>query len=290
MTTILTPEEKQRLLRALREDPDFRDEVRAQLLGREMLQVPERITALTAQVEALAATAREHTRHLQEHTKQLEEHTRQLAELTATAKEHTRQLEEHTRQLAELTATAKEHTKQLAELTAQLAELTATAKEHTKQFVELNATAKEQGRRIDNHTARFERMERDLGDIKGYYAESRPGHTMAAICDEMGFEEIRTVTPTELLPIARRLSLNPSQRRSFRAADLVFIAQDAAGNQTWFAVEISWTVGQRDIDRARRNAELLSQDLGRPAQAVVVGQRYDNELDWSGAAWVSLES
>lgn len=217
-------------------------------LGRELLQVPERITALTAQVEALAATAREHTRHLQEHTKQLEEHTRQLAELTA------------------------------------------TAKEHTKQFVELNATAKEQGRRIDNHTARFERMERDLGDIKGYYAESRPGHTMAAICDELGFDEIRTVSPTELLPIARRLSLSPSQRRSFRAADLVFIAQDAAGSQTWFAVEISWTVGQRDIDRARRNAELLSQDLGRPAQAVVVGQRYDNELDWSGAAWVSLES
>ncbi len=276
MTTILTPEEKQRLLRALREDPDFRDEVRAQVLGRELLQVPERITALTAQVEALAATAKEHT-------KQLEEHTRQLAELTATAREHTKQLEEHTRQLAELTATAKEHTKQLAELTA-------TAKEHTKQFVELNATAKEQGRRIDNHTARFERMERDLGDIKGYYAESRPGHTMAAICDELGFEEIRTVSPTELLPIARRLSLNPSQRRSFRAADLVFIAQDAAGNQTWFAVEISWTVGQRDIDRARRNAELLSQDQGRPAQAVVVGQRYDNELDWSGAAWVSLES
>ena len=234
MTTILTPEEKQRLRRALREDPDFRDEVRAQVLGRELLQVPERITALTAQVEALAATAKEHTR--------------------------------------------------------QLVELTATAREHTKQFVELNATAKEQSRWIDNHTARFERMERDLGDIKGYYAESRPGHTMAAICDELGFEEIRTVTPAELLPIARRLSLSPSQRRSFRAADLVFIAQDAAGNQTWFAVEISWTVGQRDIDRARRNAELLSQDLGRPAQAVVVGQRYDNELDWSGAAWVSLES
>ena len=276
MTTILTPEEKQRLLRALREDPDFRDEVRSQVLGWEMLQVPERITALTAQVEALAATAKEHT-------KQLEEHTLQLAELTATAKEHTLQL-------AELTATAKEHTKQLAELTAQLAGLAATAKEHTKQFVELNATVKEHGRKIDNHTARFDRMERDLGDIKGYYAESRPGHTIAAICDELGFEEIRTVSPTELLPIARRLSLNPSQRRSFRAADLVFIAQDAAGNQTWFAVEISWTVGQRDIDRARSNAELLSQDLGRPAQAVVVGQRYDNELDWSGATWVSLES
>lgn len=283
MTTILTPEEKQRLLRALREDPDFRDEVRSQVLGRELLQVPERITALTAQVEALAATAQEHTRQLEEHTKQLEEHTRQLAELAATAKEHTKQL-------AELAATAKEHTKQLAELTAQLAELTATAKEHTKQFVELNATVKEHGRKIDNHTARFDRMERDLGDIKGYYAESRPGHTIAAICDELGFEEIRTVSPTELLPIARRLSLNPSQRRSFRAADLVFIAQDAAGSQTWFAVEISWTISQRDIDRARRNAELLSQDLGHPTQAVVVGQRYDNELDWSGAAWVSLES
>ena len=283
MTTILTPEEKQRLLRALREDPDFRDEVRSQVLGRELLQVPERITELTAQVEALAATAREHTRHLEEHTRHLaelaataREHTKQLAELAATAREHTKQLAEHTRQLAELTA--------------QLAELTATAKEHTKQFVEINATVKEHGRKIDNHTARFDRMERDLGDIKGYYAESRPGHTIAAICDELGFEEIRTVSPAELLPIARRLSLNLSQRRSFRAADLVFIAQDAAGSQTWFAVEISWTISQRDIDRARRNAELLSQDLGRPAQAVVVGQRYDNELDWSGAAWVSLES
>ncbi len=50
MSTAMSAAERARFLQALREDPDFRDEVRGLLLGDELLQLPERFAHFAAYV------------------------------------------------------------------------------------------------------------------------------------------------------------------------------------------------------------------------------------------------
>ena len=278
----------------------------------------------TRQLVELRQTAEEHTRQLAEHTRQFvelrqtaEEHTRQLADQTAqlkelrqTAEEHTRQLEGHTQQFVELRQTAEEntrqimalrqtaeeHTRQLAEQTQQFVELRQTAEEHTRQLVEqtaqikeLRQTAEEHSRDLRNHTARMNRMEGDMSDIKGRIAEFQPLRTSYSIAFDLELKPpLVPVTMPELMEIAEQLDLDRDTRRSFIHADLVFTAQDENGQTLYCAVEVSWTVNQRDIDRARRNAGLLQQARTRPARAIVYGNRYENNLDWEKVDWVEM--
>lgn len=55
MTTTLSPELRQALLQALREDQEFREEAQALLLTQQLLQLPEQVARLTDQMAAFTA-------------------------------------------------------------------------------------------------------------------------------------------------------------------------------------------------------------------------------------------
>ena len=57
--------------------------------------------------------------------------------------------------------------------------------------------------------------------------------------------------------------------RSFRAADLIMLVRDDKGQPTYIALEASFTVAAKDIERAKRNAEYLQEFTGLPARGVV---------------------
>ena len=225
-----------------------------------------------------------------------EENTQQVLALRQTAEEHTRQLADQTQQFVELRQTAEENARQMAEQTAAIKELRQTAEEHTRQLVEqtaqikeLRQIAEEHSRDLRNHTARMNRMEGDMSDIKGRIAEFQPLRTSYSIASDLGLVlPIVPVTMPELMEIAEQLGLDRDTRRSFIHADLVFTVQDENGQTLYCAVEISWTVNQRDIDRARRNASLIQQARNRPARAIVYGNRYENNLDWEKVDWVEI--
>ena len=257
----------------------------------------------TAAIKELRQTAEEHTRQLERHTQQFvelrqtaEENTRQVLALRQTAEEHTRQLADQTQQFVELRQTAEENARQMAGQTAAIKELRQTAEEHTRQLVEqtaqikeLRQIAEEHSRDLRNHTARMNRMEGDMSDIKGRIAESQPLRTGHSIALDLDLKPpLVPVTMPDLMEIADQLGLDRDTRRSFVHADLVFTAQDENGQTLYCAVEISWTVNQRDIDRARRNAGLLQQARNQPARAIVYGNRYENNLDWEKVDWVEM--
>ena len=283
------------LYRILDEQPQWKEALRYQLLGPELLAGPERLDELTAgirelreTVSQLAETAAENTRQCVELRETAAEHTRQLAELREIAAEHTRQI-------AELREIAAEHTRQLAELTVQVHELRETAADHTRQFVELRETAAENTRQIvelrritANQTTRMNRMENDMSEVKGMLAEFRTERTCSLIADASKLAGPEPIPTEEMIRFANRLDLESSTRDSFIRADLVFLAQDQEDAPHYAAIEISWTVGQWDIDRARRNAALIEQATGIPALAVAAGNRYEEQLDWSEVAWVQL--
>ena len=306
------------LYRIIDEQPEWGEALRSRLLGAELLAMPRQLAQLTAETrdlravtEKLAETAAEHTVQLTEHTRQItelttqvKEHTvqlaeqsRQMAELTTQVKKHTVQLtelttqvKEHTVQLTELTTQVKEHTVQLAEQSRQIAELTTQVKEHTVQLVEQSRQLTELRRIAENHTARMERIGDDTSNLRGMVAEIQAEKTIAAIAADFDLQDPVLVSQTELLKMALQLGLDPDTRKSFVRADIVFQARDEGGNALYAAVEVSWTADWRDTGRARRNAALLEQATGYPAWSIVAGNRWVNDLDWTGIRWFLLEA
>ena len=284
------------LYRILDEQPQWAEAIRSRILGSELLSVPQRLDQLTEQinelretVSQLAATTAENTRQFAELRETAAEHTRQFAELretvsqlTATAEEHTRQFTELRETVSQLAATAAEHTRQFAELRETVSQLAATAEESTRHIIELCRITELQTRRMN-------RMETDIGKVKGIGAQIRAEQTIAVIADELELFNPVQVPTAELVKFAHQLKLDRSARSSFIRADLVFLAQDAHQSPIYCAVEVSWTVAHRDLQRARRNAELLKRATGAVAQAVVAGERYEDHLNWTGVAWCELE-
>ena len=75
MTTANTMEIVEDILRLMDERPEVLEAVRARVLTRELLEMPERMTRLEATVAELAVTTREHTAILKEHSAILKEHS-----------------------------------------------------------------------------------------------------------------------------------------------------------------------------------------------------------------------
>ena len=156
---------------------------------------------------------------------------------------------------------------------------------------EIRAFVEEQRTWNQNATARFDRMEGDMGSIKGFYANYKAAQEAPWIAADMGLEHVRTLSLHDLGRMAAR-NLPVNVARSFRDADLVMEVTD--GNETsYVAMEISFTADKRDSDRAIRNAGLLTQLTGKPARAAIASVRNDyevTELVESGALyWHPLE-
>ena len=286
-------------------------------------QLAETAAENTRQIAELRETAADHTRQLAEQTRQFVElretvsqlretaadNTRQIVELRETAADHTRQLAEQTRQFVELRETVSQLRETAADNTRQIVELRETTAEHTRQlaeqthqFVELRETVSQLAetaaentrqlaelRRITtNQTTRMNRMENDMSGVKGMKFEYRIERTCVIVANALELANPEMIPTAELLRFANQLGLEASTKDSFIQADLVFLGQDQEDTPHYAAVEISWTVGQWDIDRARRNAALIEQATGIPALAGAAGTRCEEQLDWSEVAWVRL--
>lgn len=154
-------------------------------------------------------------------------------------------------------------------------------KEQSAQIIGLHHTD-------ENHQARMDRMEKDMDELKGMLAEYRPERTSLRISALLGLTGPTPVPAAAIEQFAIWHNLDRQTRSSFVNADLVFTAQDEAGQPVYCAVEISWTVNQRDLDRASRNAALIRAASGQPTYAVAVGNRYENDLVWNEVNWTPL--
>ena len=68
-------------------------------------------------------------------------------------------------------------------------------------------------------------------------------------------------------------------------------ATDAAGEEWYLAVEVSYTANGRDTARAGRNALFLTRFTGRRAYAVVAGLRFDECIrpESGEVSWFQLD-
>ena len=112
---------------------------------------------------------------------------------------------------------------------------------------------------------------------------------------ELGLEPEDVLSPVEIA----RLSMNSAARdfdqsslQSFRDSDLIIRARTSDGELRYIAVEVSYTVGHSDIDRAIAHAELITLLTGVPSFPVVSGVRpaavAETRLDSDTIHWHQL--
>ncbi|MGC9149384.1 MAG: DUF3782 domain-containing protein, partial [Sulfolobales archaeon] len=106
MSELLSKEEKERILRTLEKDMEFRYAV-AGLVG--LAEVLKRLDSIEARLE-------EHSRILREHSEALQNHSKILEELIRGVEDLAKAVDEHSRRVEDLTKAVYEHSKTIAEL------------------------------------------------------------------------------------------------------------------------------------------------------------------------------
>ena len=149
--------------------------------------------------------------------------------------------------------------------------------------------------RMGRIEGRLDRLTDDVGILKGAHARQTALQQADMIAEEMGLALVRVLSSGDLrtlTPSQGVADIPASHLRSFRLADLVMEATSADGEASFVAVEISFTVNGRDTARAVRNAGFLSRFTGRPARAAVAGARLDervrDSLESEGVFWYEL--
>ena len=138
-------------------------------------------------------------------------------------------------------------------------------------------------------------VKNDVGVLKGLSAFAPTERRYGLIALELGLEPEDILTPVEIA----RLSMNDAARdidqsalQSFRDSDLIISARASGGELCYIAVEVSYTVGHSDIDRAIAHAELITRLTGVPAFPVVSGVRAaavaETRLDSDAIHWHQL--
>ena len=174
-----------------------------------------------------------------------------------------------TRELLELPQTVARSDEPLARIEENQAEL-------TKSQVALVSGHAQLAEALARVEARQDRIQDDLGWIKGRIIYDIVRNDAGQIAREMGFELEETLVRSDLMAISRGQDVSDLPRgtlQSFHRAELMMQVADEEGGQLYIAVEASFTANGRHSRRAIRNAELMTRFTGLPATAAVAGVR-----------------
>ena len=254
MTTINTIED---LLQLLDDNPQWVEALRVRLLSRELIELPEKFAKFSAAMEQFVAE-----------TKSFMAETKSFMAETKSFMAETKSFEAETKSF-------------MAETKGFMAE-TKSFMAETNDFISYQKTLNaEIIRRLDRLESDVKSIRDDLAPIKGAHARNAAHREALLIAEEFGFRLVRVVGFEELVSFARggnSEGIPANHIRSFHRADLIMDVQDRDGNDCYLAVEVSYTVDERDSVRAIRNAGFLTQFTGRPAYAAASGLRYDRRV------------
>ena len=127
-----------------------------------------------------------------------------------------------------------------------------------------------------------EQLRVDIGPLKAAHARNEATMEAPLIAQDMGFKLARVLELQERMELTAGQNLSGISRgdlRSFHRADLIMQVTDPQGQESYIAVEISYTADRRDTTRAIRNAEYLQRFTGRPAGAAIAGLRRDRRIE-----------
>ena len=184
-----------------------------------------------------------------------------------------------------LTQELLELPEQFAQFAAEMTEFKATVERFieatNKRFDALEAGQARLEAGQARHESELKELRRDIGVLRGGHARSTAIRKSAGIARGMGLRRSRNLSMDDLYDMidsADTSDIHANVLTSFANADLVMEAADSEGGTCYAAVEISYTVHDRDISRASRNSRFLTRFTGRPAFAAVSGESVDDDV------------
>ena len=252
-------------LRLLREDPEFRAQVRQELQIQELMELPEKFAALSSQTQ-------------QEFSEIKSRLTRLEAIIAAQQTAITELQDAVTKLQAAITELQDAVTKlqaAITELQAGVAKLQETVAAQQTVITELQET-------VDRHEVLLTRMDGRLGRLEGAEYERRVSRTFIGVLSRAlgGLRHGRLMHSSaygtipefsELMETATDDDkISHSQWYEILLTDAV--VRGVKDGETIYAVaEISLTVHQDDIDRAAERAAIIQQATGAATYPIVIG-------------------
>lgn len=261
MATIDEIRAVERMIQTLDENPHLMEALRSRVLTRELLELPANFAKIAALIGQI-------TERLDRLTEQVNQNAEQLVQLTERLDRLTEQVSQNTEQLAQLTERVDRLTEQVNQIAEQLAQLTERVDRNTEQLGQL--------------IRQVSRLQDDVGAIKGFITDAMVIRLAPAIALAMGLSLRRNLKGPDLSAMVAGQDLagiSAGELESFLLADLIMEAGNGDGETVYLAVEASYTVDDRDTDRAVRNAAYLTRFTGKPARAVVTGRHKDWKVD-----------
>ena len=288
------------ILAAMEHNPELRSAMRQHILDLEFQQLPAEMQELRQIVAELRQTLRDFIAAANARFDRLEAGQEELRSGQEELRSGQAELREGQAELREGQA---QHTARLERLEAGQEELRSDVAELKAGQEELRAGQEELREGQAQHTARLDRLESgqrsmqgDLNRLKGRDYERRvtrlamslAAHYLGAPDPQVVWSETHqdnTELSRLLRAAARAGRITVDEAMMVENADIVLA--DGAGG--YCLAEVSITLDDSDIIRARRRADLLAQAVNAPAQAFVIGtQILDTSRDAAAAHQVAV--
>ena len=150
-----------------------------------------------------------------------------------------------------------------------------------EQSLRIDRLTAETNRRFDEQARAIQRLQDDVGILKAAHARNAALRDYGWLTRNMGLQPVRIMPIEEVDEFAialRGMGVSRNELESFRKSDMIIEAADEVGGTRYIAVEVSFTVDERDTGRAMRNALFLTRITNAPASAAVVGSSIDDRV------------
>ena len=290
MATINTLQD---LNQALRDNPEWREELRRTLLSAELLALPDTQASLAAEVREFVAATNRRLGSVEGDTVEIRrdivEIRAEIAEIHKTIAAIQQNIVEIRAEIAEIHKTIAAIQQDIVEIRAEIAEIQKTIAEIQKDIVEIRADIVEIRADLTAMHGITQRQQSDFQNFRGQFAENTarkkaPSITMA-VGQAIGKRLLnkRVLTQADLSDFTQSADISHIPYNhiiSFQEADLIIEAYNLQDNadDCYIAVEASYTCAQDDADRALRHAAILRGFTGKPVYPVVSGVRIHDAL------------
>ena len=277
-------------LQVLDENPKWVEALRARLLSRQLIELPEKfaqfIEATDKRFEMLEQRFENFEQRLDRFIEATDKRFEMLEQRFERLEQRFERLEQRLDRFIEATDKRFENLEQRFERLEQRLDRFIEATD--KRFENLETRVQSiqddvsilKDAQVQNAT-RIQSIQNDLGMLKGAHARNAAIGEAPHIAQDMGFNWTKNLSQKnlwDLTKISDTSGIPTNELRSFHWADLIMEATGREGETCYIAVEISFTVNGRDITRAVRNAGFLTKFTGKPAYAAVVGLRRDDRV------------
>ncbi len=254
-----TPQLEEQFLHLLETNSGFRERVRQQLLGAEILELPARLAELAQTVASLAQT--------------VHEFIAEQRQINARQAEHNARMDAFVTEQRQVNAQQTEHNARMDAFVTEQGQVNAQQAEHNARMDAFVAEQRQVNATVERMRGDVDRMRGDLGRLRGDGYEHFCVANLRAILD--GYLDWPNLADRDWI---NNLLYAARQAQRITRAELIdgynpdIIAQtgDDTPPAEFAVIETSITCNEDDVGKAARRAELISRVTGVPASPYLV--------------------